>query len=371
MNDQPPRADVSRPVPVAESAADTAPLSPESAPFHAPPPAPAVSTESQWIGPRAAIAALALATLGVLIGGALWQKVANMQEQLARQAAQAQADATEARALAKQATTLVQDAVARLSVQEARLSEVALQRSQLDELMQSLSRSRDENLLVDLESALRLATQQAQLTGSVEPMLAALKTAEQRIARAAQPRLGLLVRAVARDADRIRAAAVSDLPSLLVRLDELARLMDEVPLANAVGAARPAARAASAPSAWPSWVPPVLAQTLAQAGSLVRVSRIDAPESALLAPDQAYFLREHLKLRVLNARLALLSRQPEAARTDLAQLQTLLRRYADAGSRPTQVSLQALQQIQQQARTLQVPRMDETLALLTTLAAGR
>ena len=53
-----------------------------------------------------------------------------------------------------------------------------MQRQQLDELMQSLSRSRDENLVVDIESALRLAQQQAQLTGSAEPLLAALRTAE-------------------------------------------------------------------------------------------------------------------------------------------------------------------------------------------------
>ena len=38
----------------------------------------------------------------------------------------------------------------KLSVTEARLSEVSLQRTQLEELMQSLSRSRDENLVVDI-----------------------------------------------------------------------------------------------------------------------------------------------------------------------------------------------------------------------------
>jgi len=46
---------------------------------------------------------------------------------------------------------------------------VALQRGQLEDLIQSLSRSRDENLLVDIEAGLRMAQQQAQLTGSTEP----------------------------------------------------------------------------------------------------------------------------------------------------------------------------------------------------------
>ena len=48
----------------------------------------------------------------------------------------------------------------RLVVEGVRLGGVELQRSQLEDLMQSLSRSRDENLVVDIESALQLAQQQ-------------------------------------------------------------------------------------------------------------------------------------------------------------------------------------------------------------------
>ncbi|MFT3849367.1 MAG: uroporphyrinogen-III C-methyltransferase [Propionivibrio sp.] len=41
--------------------------------------------------------------------------------------------------------------------------------------------------------------------------------------------------------------------------------------------------------------------------SLVRIQRFDREEPALLSPGQAFFLRENLKLRLLNARLALLA----------------------------------------------------------------
>jgi hypothetical protein len=93
-------------------------------------------------------------------------------EQLARQSADTGTQAIEARTMARQAQDLSRETAARLAVTETRLSEVSLQRSQLEELMQSLSRSRDENLVVDIESAMRLAQQQAQLTGSLEPLLA-------------------------------------------------------------------------------------------------------------------------------------------------------------------------------------------------------
>ena len=84
---------------------------------------------------------------------------------------------------------MVRDTAARLALLEARVAEVALQRSQLEELMQSLSRSRDENLVVDIEAAVRVALQQAQVTGSVEPLVATLKAGDERLARANQPRL--------------------------------------------------------------------------------------------------------------------------------------------------------------------------------------
>ena len=109
-----------------------------------------------------------------------------MQEQLARQSADATQSATQAQTMAKRAEELSQETTARVALMELRLNEVALQRTQLDELMQSLSRSRDENLVVDIESALGLAQQQAELTGSVQPMLAALKTAQKRLGKVPQ-----------------------------------------------------------------------------------------------------------------------------------------------------------------------------------------
>ena len=337
---------------------------------------------------------LAVAGLGLATGVSLWQRLNSIQEQLARQSADTSAQAIEARTLARQAQELANDATARVSVNETRLSEVALQRSQLEELMQSLSRSRDENLVVDIESSLRLAQQQAQLTGSVEPLLAALKTADQRISRAAQPRLAPLQRAIQHDTDRIKSANVVDTPGLLARIDDLARQIDDLPVANAV-AEVPGNRVISAPgtagtpgghSKTPpppeaplakaqAWWKETLAQGLAlvrdEARSLVRVSRIDQPEAALMAPEQSFFLRENLKLKLLNARLGVLARQVESARSDLAASAQLINKYFDPASRRTQAAASLMQQIQNQLKAVELPRLDETMTALATAAAGR
>jgi uroporphyrin-3 C-methyltransferase len=314
----------------------------------------------------------ALALVALVSSGLLWQKLSSIQEHLARQSAESTGLSQEARAQAKQAQELARDTAARVSVFEARLSEIALQRSQLEELMQSLSRSRDENLVVDIESSIRLAQQQAQLTGSVEPLLAALKSADQRVLRAAQPRLTTLQRALARDIDRIKSSTVSDTPSLLIKLDELVRLADELVLANAV----------VSPSALTSpktlglepaqnWWQRVLQRVLDEARGLVHVSSIAQPEAALLSPEQSFFLRENLKLKLLNARLGLLARQLESSRADVAAASASLNKYFDASHRKTQTAATLLQQVQEQMKTLQLPRVDDTLAALTTAAAGR
>ena len=322
----------------------------------------------------------AVAVAGLVSSTLLWQRLGAIQEALARQSQDANTQAIEARTLARQAQEQATEASARLAVQEARVAEVALQRSQLEELMRSLSRSRDENLLVDLESSLRLAQQQAQLTGSLEPLMGALKNAQQRIERAAQPRLAPVQRAIGRDLERIGSASVTDTSGLLSRLDDLVRQVDELPLANAVALAAatrrlqsqpPAASSPNAPDAWWTWLQRAGLVVLDEARGLVRVSRIDQPEAALLAPDQAFFLRENLKLKLLNARMGVLARQLDSARADLTAATAALNRYFDPASRRTQSAATVLQQVQASMKVAELPRPDETLSALATAAAGR
>jgi uroporphyrin-3 C-methyltransferase len=342
----------------------------------APPPAeqaqpaallPTVKSSRRWLRGVAVVA-----VVGLLGSGVLWQKLSSIQEQLARQSADSGSQASEARVVARQAQELAMETAAKLAVTEARLSEVSLQRTQLEELMQSLSRSRDENLVVDIESSLRLAQQQAQLTGSAEPLLAALKTAELRVARAAQPRLTPVQRAIAKDVARIKATALADLPALLVKLDELVQVSDDLPVANALAVATPAESLKRKDAeTMAGWWGRALAVVHAELQNLVRVSRIDNPDAVLLTPEQSFFLRENLKLKLLNARLGLLTRHGDAARSDLAAASMAMARYFDTSSRKTQAAQALLQQLQSQMRALELPRVDETLAALTTAAAGR
>ncbi|TSE21405.1 putative uroporphyrinogen-III C-methyltransferase [Tepidimonas alkaliphilus] len=337
--------------------------------------------------------AVGLAGAALAASAVLLQRLGRTQEELARRTQQLQTELAAARAQTEQAQTLAQDLQARLGVLELRVAEVSLQRSQLEELMLAVSRSRDDALVQDLEAALRLAIQQSELTGSVQPMVSALQGAQQRIERAAQPRLNPVQRAIGRDLERIRAATLVDVPALVARLDELARAVDEWPLRNDPPAARPASKppraaaqtTAAAQSAQPpaddawerlrSWLQ-AQAQWIGQriqhaAGELVRIRRIEHPDALLLAPEQAYFLRENARLLLLNARLAVLARQFDGARADLRVLQTHVRRYFDTEAALMQPVLRALDELLRDLRHDHLPRPEETLAALAAAAGGR
>ena len=365
-----------------------------------------VRRTGQWLG----AVALVLAVLALMMAGLLWQKLDFTQKELARRSQDNATQSTETRALATQAEAQTKELQARLAVAEVRLSEVSLQRSQLEELMLALSRSRDDNLVQDLESALRLAQQQTQLTGSVQPLLAALQAADERIARAAQPRLNPVQRAMARDVQRIRSAAVADVPSLVQRLDELVRRVDQWPVPNEVGplatvtkpkAVAPVKAPARAPAKAGAKAPPVNAPAPIEAAEpvlsgwelalqtwngfwrriwddttrsgreLIRISRIDRPEAVLLAPEQAFFLRENLKLRLLNARLGLLARQMDAVQDDLKNIDAALARHFDTTSPDVAAAQAVVTQLRAELTLTQLPQPDESLAALAVAAGGR
>jgi uroporphyrin-3 C-methyltransferase len=347
-----------------------------------------VPGHGRWVAAGAVLLAV-LATAAAVLAWSTQQRVKALEGELVRRQQDSGSQATEARTLARQAEATAREAAAKLALLEARVAETTLQRTQIEELIQSLARSRDENVLADLEAAIRVAQQQSAITGSVEPLVLTLKQADERLARFSQPRLERVRRAVTQDLERARAAGVTDITVLTIRLDEVIRQVDDLPLLAAlerrgvVRAAAPAAAAASArstPGEAPaaSWVDALGerwgrfgAYLWQEARGLVQIRRIDEPEAMLVAPEQVFFLRENLKLRLLNARLALLSRQFDTAQSDLRDAQAALERYFDRSARRVAAASDLVRQVTAQARLVSVPRPDATLAAIATASAGR
>jgi uroporphyrin-III C-methyltransferase len=374
-----------------DAPAESPPAAAVLAPSVAPSPAPG---HGRWLAAGAVLLA-ALAAAALTMAWNTQQRVKGLEAELVKRQQDSAAQSTEARTLARQAGLDAREAAAKLALLEARLAETSMQRTQIEELIQGLARSRDENVLADVDAAIRVAMQQTAITGSPEPLVLTLKQAEERLARFNQPRLERVRRAIAQDLERTRSAGVTDITVLTIRLDEVIRQVDDLPLLS-VAAAAAERRAGTAPRPVAAAVPASSASAVAggaggagwigtfgdrwgafgahlwgEVKGLVRVTRIDQPEAMLVAPEQAFFLRENLKLRLLNARLALLSRQFDTAQSDLRDAQAALDRYFDRSVRRVAAAGELVRQVNQQARLVTVPRPDATLAAIATASAGR
>jgi uroporphyrin-3 C-methyltransferase len=384
-----------------------------NAPMNTPPPLavlptlpPPATVLAHPVAPVSKLWALLAVVFGVMSVAAFvsaWhtqQRVHSLEQELVKRQQTSQDDATEAKVAARQALDSVREANGKLGVLDERVAESQLQRSQVEDLIQSLSRSRDENVLADVEAGVRVAMQQAALTGSTDPIVAILKQSDERLARYNNPRLDRVRRAVARDLDRVRTASAVDVPSLTIRLDEAVRMVDELPLVSTPERATAAGRAAAASAASaalhgaaaarpasvasgvaaptpPAWVVSVQrawegfsVPFFGELKQAVRVTSIEHPEAMLMTPDQSFFLRENVKLRLLNARLSILSRQFDLAQADLQQAQTALDRYFDHSSRRVVAVSDLLRQVSAQARQVSFPRPDDTLAAIAAAVAG-
>ncbi len=390
----PPDPSHERPAPAPAPLPGAAPAAPAVA---TPPRPPSVASWPRWLPLALALLAAGVAAAGWMTAWNTQARTKALEAELVKRQQDSAVLSTEARTLAREADQAAREVAARMALLEARVAETTMQRTQLEDLLQSLARSRDENVLADVDAAIRVAMQQSAITGSAEPLLLALRQADERLTRHAQPRLERLRRALAQDLERVRTAGVSDVSVLTLRLDEVIRQVDDLPLqaivdrrqlrrggaasaAPAAGASAPAEAASAAGEATTErgWRARLAAQWQAFGGhvwdevkGLVRVSRIDEPEIMLVAPEQAFFLRENLKLRLLHARLAILSRQFETAQADLRDAQAALDRYFDRSARRVQQSSDTVRQVMSQARLVTVPRPDATLAAIAAAGGGR
>ena len=324
-----------------------------------------------------------LATLALLLLGWQWLetrvRLADLQQELARRLAEGDATAKESRILARQNQEMLQTLTAKTGSLEAKLIEAQSQQLALESMYQELSKSRDERVLAEIEQAVSIAAQQLQLTGNVEAVLIALQGVDARLARTGQARLLPLRKLINRDIDRLKALPLADVPGIALRLENVIGAVDTLPLAF-----EQRARVETAPKAKPG----VSAKAKSAAAEnnywqelgrdlwgeiklLIRVERIDHPEPALLAPTQVFFLRENLKLRLIDARLALLQRDGRIYREDLRQARELLERYFDTREKSVSNAIALLKSLAGTDLSLELPTLNETLGSIRNFKLAR
>ena len=252
--------------------------------------------------------------------------------------------------------------------QDTQSAEQALQQQ-----YQDLARNRDDWTLAEIGQMLSTASEQLQLTGNVQLALFALQSADMRLATTTGPQMLGVRRAIQQDIEKLKAAPQVDLAGMAIKLDDAIAQVDTLPLLGeekhptdqAGTVAKPASSeidAGAAAPAWQAWVKQMLFEAGRDLKSLVQVRRIDDPDAMLVAPDQGYFLRANLKLRLLSARLSLLARNQATLKSDLGSANAAVNRYFDPTSKRVQTVHTLLQQVDQASATVALPDMSASLA---------
>lgn len=347
--------------PADEQAAVTAvpAVRPETAP---PARRPAWRQPALWL----ALVALVAAAATLLDSRA---RLSAMQQQVAQRLAGSENAGNEGRALARQNQDLLLALQGKIGALEAKLGEFQGQQVALDAMYQELVRHRDDSQVSEAEHAVTLAVQQLKLPGNVEAALIALQDTEARLARSEDPSLAPLRTALARDIDRLRAAAPAYTADTASRLEAILAGIDAMPLAFEAQPRADASRGAGSPAPAGFWTS-LAADLWSELRSLIRIERTDRPQPALLAPENAFFLRENVKLRLIDARIALLQRDPRTFREDLRQAHAWLTRYFDPDSAVTRNALDTLVRLGS-IEPVEPPSLAETLSALRSLQAAR
>lgn len=330
----------------------------------------AAPPEARPVGSRLPALALTVAVVVALFSGYLWYQNRGaddaLRHELARRLAEMDVQNKEASARAAQAATALREAEVKLGVLEAKLAESQSQQIALETLYQELSRNRDEWAFADIEQSVLLASQQLQVAANVRAALIGLENAEARLQRMDQPRYAGLRRTLARDIERLKGLPLVDVYGASARLDDVIASVDRLPLAMDARArsdkAAPVAIAADAP-AWRR----VLHEIWRELRQLVRVQSAGVQDADLLAPEQAFFLRENLKLRLVGARVALLSRDTKSYQVDLHAALTALEKHFEKGDAAVAATTATLRKLQAAQVQVDVPDLAETLEALRKL----
>ena len=328
-----------------------------------------------WLALVLALAAAALAGVGVWQMYAQRLQIELMRGELASQLRQADTSVGAVRTLGEQQQNALNRLQGEIGALESKIADANSQTRALADLFQRNASTADERTLVQVEQAVTLAIQQLQLANNAEAALAALAVADEELSTGTQAYFQELRRALAQDMAALRDARRLDVSGLAMRIENVLKKIDALPLAyeftpkDTLAAPQ---QAPAAPADEDGWLDRMRlgAQQLADevwrdVSSMVRIERTNGAVSpALLSPEQGTYLRENVKVRLLTARLALFMRDVGSFQTDLQQARAHLERYFDTRQEAVQSAVADLGALLEQPMQESLPTLDNTLAAL-------
>ena len=360
--------------PVAQSAPQKQPekqLVQQSAkqPEPAPQPQPIVIQQKSSGGRGIATGALVLSLIALGASGFLFVQGQNVLKQQEMRIGQ---DLNKAALGNSENAVLLQSALAKQAELDAQLNKILQNESDTAQTLDGIQRAYAEllkgrvNWLVDeIEVTLNTASQQLLLSGNVPVATAVLENVEQRLSRFEQPELLPIKQAISQDLAALKNRPYLNVSATALRLDRLESAVDSLPLL--VDSTMNAQNAEPAPTskAGSFWTR-AWDNTSELVKSMVEVRKLDNNDAMLIGSEQVFYLRENLRMRLLDARLALLQHNSEVYQNDLAAIEETVKRYFDVQSPNTQTWLKEVGEL----KSVEI-RMISDESLKASLAAVR
>jgi uroporphyrin-3 C-methyltransferase len=315
---------------------------------------------------------LGLALALAVVAAAAWFEARESQRALRTEVAKRLTDADAALAQSRSRDSdlanELREAQAKLALLDTRLSESQTQQASLETLYRELAPSRDELALNEVEQVLVLASQQLAIAGNVQAALAALQLADAKLSRYDRPQLVALRRSLARDIDRLKSVPFVDVAGMSLKLDQVIAAIDTLPLAKDERLPPPAP--STPPADEPPWMRS-LRDAWGEVKALIRVEVSERAAAPLVPPEQQYFLRENLRLRLLTARVALLSHDDQSFKSDVTAASAWIKRYFDTRNKGVQAIAATLTQLAATPMPTELPDLAASLTAVRTLKAAR
>ena len=327
---------------------------------------PAIAATDSGRHGRLAVIALVIAALAVLGLALHWQsqqrRMKTIEQALTQRLSEFEQRSQESRLLAGRADESASRVAVRIGMLDQKLEESRSQLDALQTLYLEVADNRDAWAIADVEQLLVIASQQLQLAGNVKSALLALQTADSRLQQIDKPQVIALRKTLSQDIQRLQALPGIDVTGISLRLQAALDNIDQLPL---VSERHPESSKPAAPQ-WDAnpWRR-LLQEIWLDLKGMVRVERIDRPEPPLLAPEQKYFLRENLKLRLLAARLALLQHDETAYRSDLKAAEGWIRRHFDTRDNATRNLLALLNALSSSDIRIEIPDVSASLGAVS------
>ena len=223
------------------------------------------------------------------------------------------------------------------------------QKSNSDQILQTqkayqeLLKGRVNWLVDEAESMLNTASQQLMLSGNLQGAVSVLEHIDSRLSRFDQPELIPVKQAISNDLAALKNRPYVDISATALRIDRLETGISGLPLVLD-GVLKPGAAPVETAHSG-TWWENTWEKSLNALKGLVEVRHLDSNDAMLISPEQTYFIRENLRLRLLDARIALLQHNGEVYQSDLNNVEATVKQYFDSKSPATQSWLKELAEL--------------------------